>query len=127
MLREIAGVRQNEGEDRRRWFTDKEWDLYVWYNEADEISGFQLCYDKEDREKAITWFAKRGFSHTKVNFDSEVFRWGGPRMRTSVLVRDGLLDKESVLSRFREDSRNIDPQVVEFVCLKIMEFVQEHR
>ena len=124
MLREIKGVRQNEGEDQRRWFTDNSLDLYVWFNETGEITGFQLCYDKEDREKAIMWLANRGFSHTKVNFDAEVYRYAGSRMHASVLVRDGFLDKDAILSRFKAESESIDPKIVEFICGKITEFKQ---
>ena len=121
MLREIIGVRRNEGEDTRRWFTDKEWDLYVWYGAGGEITGFQLCYDKSGREKAFTWLSKRGYSHTKVNFDREVYPYGGSSMRSAVLVKDGLFDRKAVLARFRAVSGGIDREVVRFVSRMIDE------
>jgi len=120
MLREIRGVRQNEGEDIRRWFTDENWDLYVWADPSGKITGFQLCYDKQDREKAFTWFSGRGYSHTKVDFDREVLRPHG--LRSSVLVQDGLFDRDGILSRFRAASRRIDRAVSRFVCRKIEEY-----
>ena len=61
MLAEIEDARQIAGEGTRRWFRDDNLDLIVWYDDSSEISGFQLCYDKYDRERAITW--KRGDSY----------------------------------------------------------------
>ena len=54
MLREIA-ARQVPGDPKRRWFTSPRIDLFVWLDEHDSPSGFQLCYDKESREHALTW------------------------------------------------------------------------
>lgn len=55
MLRETLNVRQIPGEGRRRWFTDTNFDLIVWYTDEGALVGFQLCYDKQGREKAFTW------------------------------------------------------------------------
>ena len=46
MLTEATNVEQIEGEPRRRWFQDVEWDLFVWEDNPGNIVGFQLCYDK---------------------------------------------------------------------------------
>ena len=55
MLQEITNIRQIEGEPRRRWFADAAVDLYVWYDDADNIIQFQICYDKGPGEQALTW------------------------------------------------------------------------
>jgi hypothetical protein len=52
MLAEIRDVRQIPGEGFRRWFSDGDFDLIVWYA-GGEIAGFQLCYDKGRRERAL--------------------------------------------------------------------------
>ncbi|MFW5812247.1 MAG: hypothetical protein ACOCWS_04610, partial [Alkalispirochaetaceae bacterium] len=67
MLSEIKPVRQVPGEGFRRWFTDEEMDLIVWYDGEDQeqIEGFQLCYDKEVLERALTWRPEAGFTHHK--------------------------------------------------------------
>ena len=58
MLRERP-VRQLQGEPRRRWFSDEGFDLFVFY-EGRAIVGFQLCYDKQAREMALTWDREEG-------------------------------------------------------------------
>ena len=69
MLREIPKVRQIEGEPHRRWFTDDHFDLVLWDDESRQIVGFQLCYDKHDGERAITWKEDSGFSLNGCNSD----------------------------------------------------------
>jgi len=55
MLTEIRNARQVEGEGFRRWFTDDYFDLIVWYGDQNAMIGFQLCYDKQGKERALTW------------------------------------------------------------------------
>ncbi|MCH7756306.1 hypothetical protein IH970_14450 [candidate division KSB1 bacterium] len=46
MLKEIQTARQIEGEPKRRWFSNRFFDLIVWFKKNDnEITGFQLCYN----------------------------------------------------------------------------------
>jgi hypothetical protein len=71
MLVEIRNTRQIEGEGFRRWFTDEFFDLIVWYDEKRTLVGFQLCYDKEGRERALTWTREHGFQHNRID-DGEV-------------------------------------------------------
>jgi len=40
MLGEIRNVRQIEGEGTRRWFTDRYFDLIVWYDDSGSLTGF---------------------------------------------------------------------------------------
>ena len=111
MLQEISGVRQNEGEDRRRWFTDAFWDLYLWIDSKDAISGFQLCYNKTFDEHALTWRRDGGFSHTRID-DGE---FAASSHMTPIMVRDGMFDRDSVAQRFEVDGAGIDKAVAEFV------------
>ena len=76
MIHEVKRTRQVPGEGFRRWFTDSDFDLIVWYEGQDEdgpIAGFQLCYDKQGAERALTWRRATGFSHEKVD-DGETGR-----------------------------------------------------
>ena len=118
MLREIRDVKQYEDEDKRRWFTDDYWDLYVWINKQDEITGLQICYDKSFNEHALTWRRGSGFTHTKID--------DGERNPTShmapILVRDGLFDKDKLAKRFKADSAKIDPKVAKFVLSRILKY-----
>ena len=40
-------------------------DLYVWYDDGEMPIGFQLCYGKDNAEKALTWLRPERFSHMK--------------------------------------------------------------
>jgi hypothetical protein len=116
-LTEIRDVRQIPGDGHRRWFTGGVFDLIVWY-EGGSITGFQLCYDKLDRERALTWRASGGYGHTRID-DGE--RMPGPKM-TPILVQDGWFDKDSVGRRFLAAAGGIDPSVVSLVSRRIAEY-----
>ena len=65
MLQELQ-VTQPRGEPSRRWFRDERFDLIVWF-EGDQILGFQLCYDRAGRERAVTWLPTSGYSHDRID------------------------------------------------------------
>ena len=112
MLTEVRNTRQVANEGRRRWFTDSYFDLIVWYVRGEtEIAGFQLCYDKQRDERAVTWHRGEGFDHKRID-DGEV---AGRMKMTPVLVPDGTFDCAAVAERFSRESRKIDPEVREFV------------
>jgi hypothetical protein len=116
MLTEIANPRQIEGEGRRRWFTDSYFDLIVWHDRQGEPTGFQLCYDKGRRERAVSWRQGEGFSHELVD-DGEVT---GRMKMTPVLVPDGIFHRDEVTERFWKESEGIDPRVRRFVYSRLL-------
>ena len=62
MLTENKAVRQRPDEGYRRWFTNRDYDLILWFqNDGINLKGFQLCYDKRSSEKAFTFeFSSQG-------------------------------------------------------------------
>jgi len=68
-MREINSeyVRQKKGEPHRRWFADEYFDLLVWEDETGEIVGFELSYDKNRDQRALTWEKQKGYHHFKVD------------------------------------------------------------
>ena len=85
MLKEQKNTSQIAGEPARRWFFDENMDLIVWYDNKSNINGFQLCYDKNTTEHAITWTLKNGFSHEAIDGgEDSVFK-----NRSPILVQDG--------------------------------------
>lgn len=117
MLREKKDVRQIEGEGYRRWFTDKNFDLIVWYEDENSPSciGFQLCYDKEDRERALTWSVKHGYSHTKVDDGEAPYT----NKMTPILVSDGIFDGRAVREQFFEAAGELDQDLIKFIDEKL--------
>ena len=120
MLTETKDVRQIPDEGFRRWFSDGDFDLIVWYA-AGKIDGFQLCYDKGHRERALTWHRPRRYLHTRVD-DGD--RTEGYKM-TPILVRDGVFEHEQVAERFRAASANIDPEIAHLVHSTLLAYPVE--
>jgi len=65
-LREITHLR-GDASPGRRWFASPDLDLIVWTQPDGRMGGFQLCYDKQREEKALTWREGRGFVHNRVD------------------------------------------------------------
>lgn len=123
MLAEYGNVRQIRGEGYRRWFTDEYFDLIVWFdrppgNQA-TLTGFQLCYDRNGYERALTWTLNRGYSHERI--DAGEGTPGSPKA-TPILVADGIFDGASVRERFREASAGIDRFIADLVLEKLAEY-----
>ena len=116
MIHEVKRTRQVPGEGFRRWFTDSDFDLIVWYegqNVDGPIAGFQLCYDKQGAERALTWRRATGFSHEKVD-DGETGRAVSSKM-TPILVPDGIFDAGAVARRLQKHSATMDPEIARFI------------
>lgn len=121
MLKEWEGVRQRLEEGRRRWFTDEQFDLILWYDSSDQLLGFQLCYDKPLSERAITWFASGTYTHAKVDDGESTF---GTK-ETAVLVSDGVFDSKAVAERFESAAGTVDHEIVRFVIDRLKEYPGE--
>lgn len=67
MLREIGSARQDVPRGLRHWYQDDYFDLYVWQNDSGAVTAFQLCYDRNRTEGAITWNSTSGFTHDRVD------------------------------------------------------------
>ncbi len=111
MLAEIRNVRQIPNEGFRRWFTDNSFDLIVWYDDARVLLGFQLCYDKTGRERALTWTRQHGFQHNRIDA-GEI---AGHMKMTPVIIADGEFNAAPVAEQFRDHSGQIDKEVSRFV------------
>lgn len=118
MLSEIQSVRQYPCEFRRL-FQDEYFDLYIWYQspEQDEIIGFQLCYDKDYEEKALTWRKSTGFIHSFVDTGEN-----SPKAnRTPVLNHGGSFQSDRVIPLFQKHSLEIDAKIRNNVLEKLHE------
>jgi hypothetical protein len=115
MLREIP-ARQLEGEPARRWFTSPDIDLFVWLGDDGSPSGFQLCYDKQAREHALTWTKAGGYSHMAVDGgESRPGRYKG----TPILIANGVIDVDNILGQLRQQGAAIPPEYLQLIENKI--------
>jgi hypothetical protein len=118
MLREVRHVMQFPGEPRRRWFSDEDFDLIVWVDPEDQIIGFQLCYDKEIDQKALTWHNQDGYQHSRVDDGDNP----GKMKASPVLEADRHFDHEGIGRRFRENKGDVPEKIVDCVYEKIMNY-----
>lgn len=119
-MKEISNVRQIAGEHRRRWFTNAVMDLIVWLDDGDVPIGFQLCYDKGQAERALTWSALHGFSHMKVD-DGESMPGVGYKA-TPMLTAGAALDSQLVIGLFNANDARLPQAIAQFVRHKLGEF-----
>jgi hypothetical protein len=110
--------RQILDEPPRRWIYDDYFDLIVWGETADTVVGFQLCYDKQSRERALTWKRDKGCSHMAVH-GGESSPFGNC---TPILVPDGEFPAEAVTRQFLRRSAGIDSWIRNLVLEKIAEY-----
>ena len=119
MLKEYKKVQQKKGEPRRRWFSDNYFDLIVWFDEKDEIIGFQLCYEISRNERALTWQKEEGYYHNRVISGESS---AGISKLTPILVQDGVFDYESIARVLKNESRELEEKIAEFVYEKVKQY-----
>jgi len=117
MLKECFSAKHTKN-STRRWFSDDYFDLIVWMRPEDAIVGFQLCYDKNRSERALTWSKKHGFTHERVD-DGEA---NPAKNLTPILVPDGMCPIQELIERFRSASADMDPGIRSFVSATLKEY-----
>lgn len=118
MLIEIKKVRQIPNEGFRKWFTDKEFDLIIWYEE-DIMVGFQLCYGiKNNNERALTWHKGNHYTHNMVDDGESPYT----NKMTPILISDGIFNKSEVAENFREHAKEMEYGLVDFIYSKILDY-----
>jgi len=119
MLKEIPHVKQIPGESQRRWFLDDDFDLVVWFDDHEQMLGFQLTYDKLQQPHALTWHQERGFQHDTVDEgEDRPGRYKG----SPILLTNGPFNGYSVAQRFRRAARHIDYELVDLIESKLLSF-----
>lgn len=118
MLKELQNPRQVTDELPRRWFSDEVMDLILWEKPDGDVFGFQLCYDKDRVECAITWKQGMGYKHSVVDDGMRV----GKYKATPILMAPRAFDKERVAMDFESRSEQLEDHVKALVLEKIASF-----
>ena len=119
MLREEKNIRQVPGDPPRRWFADDFFDLIVWLEPDGSVWGFQLCYDRGFKPRALTWIKGKGFTHAGIDDGEEP---GGAHKSSPVLVRDGLFDPKSIGDKLAAAAGELPPEMLAPILQKVREF-----
>jgi len=117
MMKEILPIKQ-PAKYRRRWFSDEYFDLIVWMDRRTAVCGFQLCYDKNKAERALTWTIEKGFRHECVDDGED----NPAKNLTPILVPDGVCPIHEITALFLRESIEIDPDIASFVAVRLKEY-----
>ena len=121
MLNEIKDVTQYERGKHRRWFHDEFFDLYTWETYDGALQGFQLCYAKQGKERALRWSPENGYRHEGV--DAPEDKPG--RAMSALFVVDGVFDPNMIGNKFEHAALGLPPRVKDFVLEKIRGYKAE--
>ena len=117
MLREITTLR-SRCDHRRRWFSDADMDLFVWFRNQVPVQ-FQLAFNKQYQEHAISWDTDHGFHHSKIdNGEGRPARY----KMTPILVDDGDFDCMRLARHFLAQSEYLDPSLADFIVARLLEY-----
>lgn len=117
MLSEIAGVRQDGPDQKRLWFQDEFFDLFVWADPTGKVLAFQLCYDRLRRERVLAWNEKSGFIHRRVDDGEQT----PLKNRAPILVADGAFPAAKVAAEFERRNTALENSLQDFIRVKIRE------
>ena len=118
MLHEISNVKQKARDQNRRWFTDNDMDLFVWYSRLTPI-GFQLSYNKQSYEKVICWEIDKGFQHYGVDAgEIEPIKY----KMSPIFAADGDFDTYAIAREFLHNSDHIETTLADFIYAKLLEY-----
>jgi hypothetical protein len=111
-------IRQVPHDLDRRWISDDYFDLIVWYESLDQIHGFQLCYDKPHRERALTWTRTRGYLHTAIDSGESK----PTTNRTPILIADGTFPAGQIKREFMIRGGLLPTEIRELVLARIKDY-----
>ena len=117
MLKKVP-IKRVENDRPRRWMTDDYFDLYVWYQGDGSIYGFQLCYDKERDQRALTWTVEGRFQHDRVDSGEQTVYDN----RSPVLTKGCPFFREGVRKEFIARSAEIEPEISKLVLSVIDQY-----
>jgi hypothetical protein len=93
--------------------------LIVWFGAADEVIGFQLCYDRNNKERALTWKDEHIYTHDSID-DGE--HGDGVYKGSPILKADGVFDKDEIARRIKLESGRLNKEIADFVYWKILAY-----
>lgn len=110
-------ARQPAGEQQRRWFSSDDFDLIVWFDALGAIAQFELCYERSDVERALTWSPTHGYRYWRVDTgDASGYMHG----MTPILEPDNTeFPKDRVIATFVAASDGLDPAIRSFVVQRL--------
>lgn len=118
MLVEYHLTQQTSEQAYRRWYQDEYFDLFVWQDESEKITSFQLCYDRSGEERVLVWDNERGFEHYQID-DGE---FSPCKNMAPVFLSPTSFSRSEVIPQFDRASIMIIPAISQFIMQKLVEY-----
>ncbi len=119
MFKEVLPIQQGFPNTQKRWFTDREMDLFIWFHRG-RPSRFLLSFDKPHSEQAIRWTTQGGLQFFRV--DSGEKDDGRYKQSPLLLEPQQDFDVFGVARRFLANSEEIDPGIADFIYARLLEY-----
>lgn len=123
MLREITRIRQTNTSSTRRWFTDDDMDLYLWFD-RDQPVRFHLAYNKQATERSLSWEQDKGYSHTQFDPSSVLMLFYGIPPEE---IEQEEINAAQLAHRFLHSSDHIEATLADFIYARLLEYPGRHR
>ena len=118
VLREITAIRQKPSDPQRRWFTDADMDLFIWFRNQVPVR-FELSCGKGGIENSISWKRDTGFSQHWV--DDGENRPGKYKM-TPILLGQTEVNIRQVARDFLAASETMETALADFIYARLLEY-----
>jgi len=92
-------------------------DVFVWFDDADEIVSYQLTYNKPHDEKALIWSKEKGYAHLGVDDGMRPGKHPG----SPLFVKDGVVVPSRIISMLKNDKGDLKPWIKKFIVDGIKE------
>ena len=118
MLQEISFTHRSSHHRSKRWFTDSNMDLFIWF-EYKVLICFQLSYNKQQQETSLSWHIETGFTHNLVK-STKYHTIHGTRATTLSEGECGL-DTATIAREFLQASDQIEVTLADFIFARLVE------
>ena len=118
MLREIPDVIQDDPSNRRRWFQDDYFDLFVLETDG-ELAAFELCYDIRSNERALAWSRGGSYFHDGGTAPSGDFIG-------AQLGSGGLLEADPIIARFERGAAELPEALRQALIARLREYALQN-
>ena len=122
MLREISSTQQNTHGKLKRWFTDSNMDLFIWFKNQVPVC-FQLCYNKQQQEHSVSWHIDAGFTHHRVKPGSHQSKYRTSFMQSVECEFDAATNAHAFLLASQDC---IEASLADFIFARLIEFPKQH-
>lgn len=117
MLREISSTHQNNRNQFKRWFTDSDMDLFIWFKNRSPVC-FQLCYNKCQQERSVSWHIDNGFSHNLIRPKNHSAKYRIPATPSPEVAFNAM----AIAREFLQASDHIDTALTDFIFSRLLEY-----